>query len=30
MRTSAGDGFLGFWEASVRAELVADPTLLTG
>ena len=24
-----GEGFIGFWEAAVRAELVADPTLLT-
>jgi len=27
---SAGDGFIGFWEAAVRAELRADPTLLSG
>jgi ribulose-5-phosphate 4-epimerase/fuculose-1-phosphate aldolase len=27
-RTSDGNGFLGFWEASVRAELAAEPTLL--
>jgi ribulose-5-phosphate 4-epimerase/fuculose-1-phosphate aldolase len=25
---SDGEGFLGFWEAAVRAELAADPTLL--
>jgi len=25
---SDGEGFLGFWEAAVRAELVADPDLL--
>ncbi len=23
-----GEGFIGFWEAAVRAELVADPSLL--
>jgi L-ribulose-5-phosphate 4-epimerase len=28
MRRSDGTGFRGFWEASVRAELAADPTLL--
>ena len=27
-RRSDGDGFRGFWEAMVRAELRADPTLL--
>lgn len=27
-KQSDGNGFLGFWEASVRAELRADPTLL--
>lgn len=27
---SDGDGFIGFWEAAVRAELRADPTLLDG
>jgi len=26
--TSDGNGFIGFWEAMVRAELAADPTLL--
>ncbi len=26
---SDGNGFIGFWEAMVRAELAADPTLLT-
>jgi len=25
-----GEGFIGFWEAAVRAELVADPGLLDG
>jgi ribulose-5-phosphate 4-epimerase/fuculose-1-phosphate aldolase len=25
---SDGEGFLGFWEAAVRAELAADPELL--
>jgi L-ribulose-5-phosphate 4-epimerase len=30
MQASTGDGFVGFWEASVRAELAADPTLLAG
>ena len=25
---SDGEGFIGFWEAAVRAELAADPTLL--
>ena len=25
---SDGEGFLGFWEAAVRAELAADPDLL--
>ncbi|MEO6123734.1 MAG: class II aldolase/adducin family protein [Ilumatobacteraceae bacterium] len=29
MRGSDGDGFIGFWEAMVRAELRADPTLLS-
>ncbi len=28
MARSAGEGFLGFWEAAVRAELRADPGLL--
>lgn len=28
MRASDGEGFLGFWEAAVRAELRADPHLL--
>lgn len=28
MAKSDGNGFIGFWEASVRAELRADPTLL--
>lgn len=28
MKQSDGQGFLGFWEAMVRAELRADPTLL--
>ena len=27
---SDGEGFIGFWEAAVRAELVADPDLLDG
>ena len=27
-RRSDGNGFIGFWEAMVRAELRADPTLL--
>jgi hypothetical protein len=26
---SDGEGFVGFWEAAVRAELAADPTLLS-
>ena len=26
---SDGEGFIGFWEAAVRAELAADPTLLS-
>lgn len=30
MKKSDGDGFRGFWEAAVRAELRADPTLLAG
>jgi L-ribulose-5-phosphate 4-epimerase len=30
MRGSDGTRFRGFWEASVRAELAADPTLLDG
>ncbi len=30
MAHSDGNGFLGFWEAMVRAELRADPTLLDG
>ncbi len=30
MARSDGNGFLGFWEAMVRAELRADPTLLEG
>jgi len=25
---SDGEGFIGFWEAAVRAELAADPALL--
>lgn len=29
-RRSDGEGFIGFWEAAVRAELRADPTLLDG
>jgi ribulose-5-phosphate 4-epimerase/fuculose-1-phosphate aldolase len=29
-RRSEGDGFIGFWEAAVRTELRADPTLLEG
>ena len=29
-RLSDGNGFLGFWEAMVRAELRSDPTLLSG
>lgn len=29
MRNSDGEGFIGFWEAAVRQELRADPTLLT-
>jgi L-fuculose-phosphate aldolase len=28
MKKSDGEGFIGFWESSVRAELRADPTLL--
>jgi L-ribulose-5-phosphate 4-epimerase len=28
MRQSPGDNFIGFWEAMVRQELRADPTLL--
>jgi ribulose-5-phosphate 4-epimerase/fuculose-1-phosphate aldolase len=28
MRQSDGEGFIGFWEAAVRAELRHDPTLL--
>ena len=28
MRASRGEGFIGFWEAAVRAELRADPALL--
>ena len=27
---SEGEGFIGFWEAAVRAELEADPDLLDG
>jgi ribulose-5-phosphate 4-epimerase/fuculose-1-phosphate aldolase len=27
---SDGEGFIGFWEAAVRAELAADPGLLDG
>jgi ribulose-5-phosphate 4-epimerase/fuculose-1-phosphate aldolase len=27
---SDGEGFIGFWEAAVRAELAADPELLDG
>lgn len=30
MAQSTGEGFIGFWEAMVRAELRADPTLLDG
>jgi ribulose-5-phosphate 4-epimerase/fuculose-1-phosphate aldolase len=30
MRASDGSGFKGYWEASVRAELAADPGLLSG
>ncbi len=29
MRRSDGEGFIGFWEAMVREELRADPTLLS-
>ena len=29
-RHNDGNGFLGFWEAMVRVELRADPTLLDG
>jgi L-fuculose-phosphate aldolase len=28
MEASDGEGFIGFWEAAVRAELRADPRLL--
>ncbi|WP_007509552.1 class II aldolase/adducin family protein [Pseudofrankia saprophytica] len=28
MKNSDGNGFIGFWESAVRAELRADPTLL--
>ena len=28
MTRSDGEGFLGFWEAAVRAEFAADPDLL--
>jgi L-ribulose-5-phosphate 4-epimerase len=28
MATTDGEGFIGFWEAAVRAELAADPSLL--
>jgi hypothetical protein len=28
MNRSDGNGFIGFWEAMVRKELRADPTLL--
>jgi L-ribulose-5-phosphate 4-epimerase len=28
MAASDGEGFIGFWEAAVRAELRADPDLL--
>jgi hypothetical protein len=28
MMASNGEGFIGFWEAAVRAELRADPNLL--
>jgi hypothetical protein len=28
MASTDGEGFLGFWEAAVRAELRADPELL--
>ncbi|HEY1831807.1 MAG TPA: class II aldolase/adducin family protein [Acidimicrobiales bacterium] len=30
MRQSDGEGFIGFWEAAVRAEIRADPDLLDG
>jgi ribulose-5-phosphate 4-epimerase/fuculose-1-phosphate aldolase len=29
-RASSGEGYIGFWEAMVRAELLDDPTLLSG
>jgi len=29
-RRSTGEGFIGFWEAAVRTELRAEPTLLDG
>jgi hypothetical protein len=29
-RHNDGNGFIGFWEAMVRVELRADPTLLDG
>jgi len=25
-----GEGFIGFWEAAVRVELAAEPSLLDG
>ena len=28
VKRSDGEGFIGFWEAAVRAELAADPDLL--
>jgi ribulose-5-phosphate 4-epimerase/fuculose-1-phosphate aldolase len=28
MATTDGEGFIGFWESAVRAEIAADPTLL--
>jgi hypothetical protein len=28
MAAGNGEGFIGFWEAAVRAELRADPALL--
>jgi hypothetical protein len=30
MAAGDGEGFIGFWEAAVRAELLADPHLLGG
>jgi hypothetical protein len=29
MASTDGEGFIGFWEAAVRAELNADPELLS-